>query len=179
MDTRPRNANGTFQKGQPPPVEANRKKGVANKITHDIREGAIAGFARHGSNGRGEGGFAGFCYYLAKKHPKAAARIVEKLLPLHVNGTGLAGAGASVVVNVQSIPSGSFLSAESIERLAAPGLTLEHQSTEPLVEPSDIEIIAQEEQPSPDPVAQLEAKLLEMGHDKLVELARVLNVGQR
>src|SRR5512132_703741 len=65
-----------------------RKKGTLNKLTADIRAGAISGFARHGSNGRGEGGFAGFCFYLAKKHPKAAARIVEKLLPLTVNANG-------------------------------------------------------------------------------------------
>src|SRR6478736_2044194 len=89
---RPRNPDGSFAKGgPPPPPSAHRKKGIANKITADIREGAIAGFARHGSNGRGEGGFAGFCFYLAKKHPKAAARIVEKILPMTVNGTGLTG----------------------------------------------------------------------------------------
>ena len=104
---------------------AHRKKGVANKITADIREGAIAGFARHGSNGRGEGGFAGFCFYLAKKHPKAAARIVEKLLPLQVNGTGLGGGPSINTVNIISVPTDTYLSAEDISRLHPPMQTIE------------------------------------------------------
>ena len=106
MDSRKRNPNGTFQKGQPPPVSAHRQNGVRNKITRDIKEGCIAGFARHGSNGRGEGGFAGFCYYLAKRHPKAAAKIVEKLLPLQVNGAGL---GGSMVSSVNIVSAGRHL----------------------------------------------------------------------
>ena len=65
MDTRKRRPNGTFEPGGKLPENARRAKGVANKITSDIRQGAISGFARHGSNGRGEGGFSGFCYYLA------------------------------------------------------------------------------------------------------------------
>ena len=101
-----------------------RKKGTLNKLTADIRAGAISGFARHGSNGRGEGGFAGFCFYLAKKHPKAAARIVEKLLPLNVNATGLSNPSISTV-NVISVPAGRFLSKEDMDRLQQPQLTID------------------------------------------------------
>jgi hypothetical protein len=125
MDSRPRNANGTFQKGQPPPVEANRKKGVPNKITKDIREGAIEGFTRHGSNGRGEGGFAGFCFYLAKKHPKAAAKIVEKLLPLNIHGQGF-GNRAIGQINIVSVPHGVQLTKADMDQLREPH-TIEHQ----------------------------------------------------
>jgi hypothetical protein len=123
MEERKRNPNGTFQKGQPSPEGARRKRGVINKITRDIREGAIEGFARHGSDGRGRDGFSGFCYYLAKKHPKAAAKIVEKLLPLTVNGN-LPGV-AAVSVNIVGVPPGNFLSHDDISRLTAPGL-IEH-----------------------------------------------------
>jgi hypothetical protein len=121
--------------------------GVANKITADIRAGAIAGFARHGSNGRGEGGFAGFCFFLARKHPKAAARIVEKLLPLTVNGTGVGGSHISAV-NIVSIPHGHFLDAAGIEKYRAPATLLEHEaqlelpagnSDQPEPEPSQVE----------------------------------------
>ena len=124
-DSRKRNPDGTFQKGQPPPVAAHRQRGMQNKITRDIKEGAIAGFARHGSNGRGEGGFAGFCYYLAKKHPKAAAKIVEKLLPMQINGSDL---GNSTIgsVNVISVPADHFLSAADIERLRPELPAIEH-----------------------------------------------------
>jgi hypothetical protein len=124
MDTRKRNTNGTFQKGQPPPKEAHRQRGVTNKITTDIKAGAIAGFARHGSNGRGEGGFAGFCYFLAKKHPKAAVRIIEKLLPLQVNASGM-GDNRITTVNVVSIPTDTFLSRDQIAQLQ-PRLALDH-----------------------------------------------------
>src|SRR6188768_2328650 len=122
MDDRPRTAGGKFAKGQPSPVNAGRKAGVQNKICRDIREGAIAGFTRHGSNGRGEGGFSGFCYYLAKKHPKTAARIVEKLLPLQVSGK----LGGTTVgqINIMSVPSDNFLSAADMARLRQPGLEL-------------------------------------------------------
>ena len=98
---------------------------MQNKITRDIRQGCIDGCARHGSNGRGEGGFAGYIFFLAKRHPKAACRVIEKLLPLQVNGNGLGGAVIGTI-NVQSIPSGSFLSSEDIRKIQQPQL-LEHE----------------------------------------------------
>ena len=142
MEQRERNPNGTFVKGGAPPEKARRAKGIQNKITRDIREGAIAGFSRHGSNGRGEGGFAGYCFYLAKRHPKAAAKIIEKILPMTVNGSGMDG-GVTVALNVQSIPSGSFLTSEAIGKLQ-PAL-LEHESL-PIVEtqtPEEARLLAE------------------------------------
>lgn len=124
MDQRPRSANGRFEKGQPSPVGARRKKGVQNKITRDIREGCIAGFARHGSNGRGEGGFAGYIYFLAKRHPKAACRVIEKLLPLTVNGTGLGNATIGTI-NVVAVPHDRYVSANDLAKLRP--LELEHE----------------------------------------------------
>jgi hypothetical protein len=183
MDQRQRNPNGTFQKGQPSPEGARRKKGVLNKLTADIRAGAIEGFARHGSNGRGEGGFSGFCFYLARKHPKAAARIVEKLLPLTVNANGT-GFGGPVIssVNIVSIPSDNYLSQADIERLRhqEPHVIDHAPRLEHLEEPAP----AEEPAPSETPIAQdvpqtaLEAKLLAMDHSQLLELAEALNVGK-
>jgi hypothetical protein len=136
MDTRKRRADGTFEPGGKLPENARRARGVQNKITRDIREGAIAGFARHGSNGRGEGGFAGFCFYLAKKHPKSAAKVIEKLLPLVVKGDGLGGANVAVQFNVTSVPSGSYLSQESIAQLRPEAPQIEHdESSAPTDEP--------------------------------------------
>lgn len=132
---RPRNANGTFGKGGPPPAaRAHRQRGVSNKITRDIRDGAIAGFARHGSNGRGEGGFAGYCFYLAKRHPKAAARLIEKLLPLTVNATGTTGHRIGTV-NVISVPVDHYLSAEDIARIRSAQPLIEHEQPAQLAEP--------------------------------------------
>lgn len=175
---RPRNIKGRFEKGQPPPTGARRKKGVPNKLTSDIRAGAIAGFARHGSNGRGEGGFAGFCFYLAKKHPKAAARIVEKLLPLNVNATGLGGPSINSI-KIVSIPSGEYLSHEAIAQMY-PQRTLDH-APQPVIEQAAQEIVSEPAPQLDAPKSELELtalkdKLLELGHEQLWELAKALNV---
>ena len=160
MEQRQRNPNGTFVKGGSPPEKARRAKGIQNKITRDIREGAIAGFARHGSNGRGEG-FSGFCYYLAKRHPKAAVRIIEKLLPLNINATA---AGASIhTVNIVSIPSGEHLTKDAIARLQQSQL-LEHEPqpspqleliAAPCDEPAAPDVIDEPStEPAPEPVQE-------------------------
>jgi len=57
-----------------------------NRITRDIRAGCIEGFARHGADGRGKDGFAGYIFFLAKRHPKAAAKIIERLLRAQRSG---------------------------------------------------------------------------------------------
>ena len=119
-EARPRSATGQFLKGQPSPEGVRRKAGSLNKITSDIKQGVIAGLARHGSNGRGEGGFAGFCFFLAKKHPKAAARIVEKLLPLQLNASGAGLVNSIGVVNIVSVPSDRYLGPEDLARARPP-----------------------------------------------------------
>ena len=142
-------------KGGAPPENARRKKGTLNKITRDIRDGAIAGFARHGSNGRGEGGFAGYCFYLAKRHPKAAARLIEKLLPLTVNANATGFSGPTIsTINVVSVPSGEYLSQEDIDRLNhqndphaidhAPAQIEHHATPAPEIEtPEDARLLAE------------------------------------
>jgi hypothetical protein len=173
MEQRQRNANGTFQKGQPSPEGARRKKGVLNKITADIKAGCISGFARHGSNGRGEGGFAGFCFYLAKKHPKAAARIVEKLLPLNVNGSGFPGAMINSV-RILSVPSGTHLSKEELQRLQEPHV-IDHEPERPeLLEapgPAPIELAQEIEAPSSE-----EAQMISELSTSIADLARRVEV---
>jgi hypothetical protein len=119
-----------------------------------IRRETIAGFARHGSNGRGEGGLAGFAFYLAKKHPKAAARLLEKVLPLQVNNSGFNPAPVSTI-NIVSIESGDYLSKEAIDRL-------QHQNTHTIDHaPAQLEHHAepapQETEPQPE-----EAQLAEL-----------------
>ncbi len=169
MDSRKRNANGTFQKGQPPPVEAHRKNGVRNKITRDIRQGCIDGFARHGSNGRGEGGFAGYIFFLAKRHPKAACRVIEKLLPLQVNGSGLGNAVIGTI-NVQSIPSGSFLSSEDIRKIQQPQL-LEHEPIDREAAPEFVEDAESDEVPEVVEPIEVEDTSVETGR-QIVKAAR-------
>ena len=109
---------GTFLPGHDPRrSKPDRRKGTVNKIPADIKKGCIEGFTAHGFDGRGLDGFPGYIRFLAGKHPKAAAKIVEKLLPLNITGTGLA---ASTIgsINVVSIPSGNFLTPEAIAQLS-------------------------------------------------------------
>ena len=46
--------------GQPVPVIPHRRKGIANKITRDIKHGVIEAAVRHGRDGKGAGGLIGF-----------------------------------------------------------------------------------------------------------------------
>lgn len=153
--------------------KARRKKGELNKITRDIKQGCIAGLARHGSNGRGEGGFEGFIFYLAKRHPKSVARIVEKLLPLNVNATGMSGA-AITSINIVSVPENHFVTPERLAAMRAPGHELaliehapapqldvisagapdESQIAEAATEPEPASEPAQEPAQEPDSVLQ-------------------------
>jgi hypothetical protein len=98
-------------------LQANhRLKGNPNKINADIKSGCIEGFAAHGLDGKGKLGFPGFIQYLAEKHPKSAARIVEKLLPLHVSGSGFQSSPVGQV-NVYSVPAGHFLKPGEMQQL--------------------------------------------------------------
>ena len=176
---RPRTALGRFAKGQPPPTGPRRRKGVPNKITSDIRRETIAGFARHGSNGRGEGGLAGFAFYLAKKHPKAAARLLEKVLPLTVNGSGLNPPPVSTI-RIIGIPSGEFLSREDIDRLQHQEThTIDHMPADhvPAIEhhnePAPVEEpIEQEFVPQTERERRLLAELEALTPEELLERAK-------
>jgi hypothetical protein len=63
--------------------------------------------------------------------------LLEKLLPLQVNGAGLAGSTIGTV-NVVSVPENHFLSAADIERVRA-GLPYEHvpEPVQSALEPSN------------------------------------------
>ena len=147
MEARARNPNGTFQKGAYDPTRARRVKGEANKITRDIKNGCIEGFAAHGLDGKGKLGFPGYIQFLAGKHPKAAVRIIEKLLPLQVNGQGF-GHSAIGSVNIVSIPSGVHLTRSELAQLQNPTPhVIDHvpQQETPALEPI--------EAPTPEPAA--------------------------
>jgi hypothetical protein len=94
------------RRGNPPGV--GRKFGSLNKVTSTIKEGVISGLAAQGYDGDGLGGFPGFIRFLAEQHPKAAARLVERLLPLNIHGE--VNSAPVAVVQVTSIPSGTFIS---------------------------------------------------------------------
>jgi hypothetical protein len=121
--------------------KSSRTRGIANKITRDIREGCIAGFAAHGLDGKGKLGFPGYIQFLATKHPKTASRLIEKLLPFVVNAPGFVSPTISTI-NVVSIPSGEYLSKETINHLQHQGShaidrvpALEHHT-----EPAPVEV---------------------------------------
>jgi hypothetical protein len=116
---------GTFLPGHDPrrSTPKARQKGQLNRIPQDIKRGCIEGLSAHGFDGKGLDGFPGFVRYLAAKHPKAAAKIVERLLPLNIHGSGLT---ASTIgsINIVSVPENRFLSPADIERYRG-GVSLE------------------------------------------------------
>jgi hypothetical protein len=71
---------------------------------------------RHGEDGKGKDGVSGYCYHLAKNHPKQFTSLLAKILPMQVNATGGNFIGA---VNIVSIPSESYLAPEDIARIKA------------------------------------------------------------
>jgi hypothetical protein len=95
-------------RGKPP-------RRVPNKLTQDLKQGIIDGAVRHGSNGKGAGGLSGYCYHLAKRHPKAYVSLLAKILPMQVSGN----IGHHIdSVNLIPVPYNRFVSGDDIARLA-------------------------------------------------------------
>ena len=67
---------GTFSATYQP-----RHRRTADKIPHAVKADVVAGLAKHGEDGKGKNGFRGYVTYLALKHPKQAAKLIERLLP--------------------------------------------------------------------------------------------------
>jgi hypothetical protein len=141
----------------------------------------ISASRRHGSDGKGKDGFPGFIFYLATKHPKAAARIVEKILPLTIKGDGLAGPSISTI-NVVSVPSGSFLTKEELAKFAPPSLreieqdiVREHTNEPPQLEhtsepqPTPPELLELLEQADAPVLAEVLQELLERKESELID----------
>ena len=123
---RPRGPDGKFVKGQPVPAQMpRRKKGVANRITRDIKYGLTEAAIRHGSNGRGKGGLVGFFQYLLLTDLRAFANLIGRLVPLQLNAD--VNGGGTVNISIASVPSGHFLSLEEARAAAGygPGGVLE------------------------------------------------------
>ena len=144
-----------------------------NRIPLDVKAGVIEGLAAHGEDGEGKGGFPGFVLYLARKHPKSAARLAERLLPPSVVVANNSSSGGHIhTVNIVSIPSGVHLSQEELARLNQPQLTIDHAPQledsgdvehEPLPESIAqlVEQIEQPPEPEPDPIMR---RALAMGY---------------
>jgi hypothetical protein len=153
---------GTFSATYQP-----KHRRTADKIPHNVKADVVAGLAKHGEDGKGKNGFRGYVTYLALKHPKQAAKLIERLLPPSVV---VASNPSSQVrsVNIVTVPSGVFLSAEEIRKAQSGSLLLEHepqseqieqleQLAELCEEPAAPEIVDEpplEPAEEPDPVLQ-------------------------
>jgi hypothetical protein len=122
--------NGLFKKGfdsrrdlsQVPP---RRKPGTPNAITRDLKRGIMDAAERHGADGKGKDGVSGYCFHLAKNHPKQFTSLLAKILPMQINASG---GNFIASVNIVSIPSESYLAPDDIARIKAQSApaTLEH-----------------------------------------------------
>jgi hypothetical protein len=136
-------------------------------LTADIRRDCIAGFAAHGLDGKGKFGFRGYMQFLATKHPKAAARLIEKILPFVVNGSGFNPAPVSTI-RIVGIESGEYLSREDIDRLQQQPQLFNHV---PAIEHHNAPAPEIEAKPEPR-LAALEAELNNLSYDELLARAR-------
>lgn len=125
-----------------------RVRGVQNKICRDLKVGLLDAAIAHGADGQGAGGLQGYLFMLAAEHKKTFAHLLAKLLPLQLTSDGAIG-GVSVSLNVTSVPSGSYLTEESIERLRQP-LQLDHAPVEQS-EPEQFDDIAGNDRHEPEP----------------------------
>jgi hypothetical protein len=152
----------------PPGAGPGRPAGGVNRITKDLKRGIIDAAVELGSDGCGTDGLQGYLRMCAQKYPKHYLALLGKLLPMQLNTDGLG--SVNVSFNVTSVPSGSFLTAESLERFSPEWPLLDH-------EPQHVE---QHEQQGPDqriepiePRSPEEARLLaELSNLSVEELMR-------
>jgi hypothetical protein len=109
------------QKHRPPPGKG-RVKGQPNFFTKDLRSAIM-----QAANNVGDGDRTGLVAYLedlARFHKKAFANLLGKALPLSISAD--VNSSSISEIRVISVPAGSFLSQDDVDRLATPGLQLEH-----------------------------------------------------
>lgn len=159
-----------------------KRKGQVAKVTRDLKQGILNGAIAHGYDGEGEGGLDGYLAMCAEKYPKHYMNLLGKLVPMQLN-TDVSGQRIGSI-NIVSIPSNHFLSAEDIARMRVSPPLLEHEHERPYdalstkVEIADEPEFDAAAEPEPEFVprspreAQMFAKLSAMSHDELLRLAK-------
>jgi hypothetical protein len=94
-----------------------RARGTANRITRDIKNGIIEAAVALGSDGKGKGGLVGYLKFLGKRHPKAFAQLLGKLMPLQVSTDGVGVALGPI--NIIAVPADRYLSSEDYREAPA------------------------------------------------------------
>jgi hypothetical protein len=155
---------GTFLPGHDPRRKrSHRPKGALNKIPDDIRRQCVEGLAAHGYDSKGLDGLPGYVRLLAEKHPKQAARIIEKILPLQINSHR---SGATIgEVRIISVPSGQFLSRAEMDLLRDPHM-IDH-------EPELLEAPPEPIEPEP-PIEEAQDGLEDLSVEELVMRAHAI-----
>jgi hypothetical protein len=69
-----------FEKGQPRPEGAGRKKGVQNKYTRDVKEALYEAGERYGSDGKGKDGLIGCMMRVIAHKPEAWMTAISKTM---------------------------------------------------------------------------------------------------
>ena len=146
-----------------------RAKGATDKISRDLKEGIIEGAVLHGYDGEGEGGLISYCHHLAERHPKAYCGLLAKILPYNVHAN--VGGARIGSVNILSVPTDHYLSAEDAERLRVPSRVEPGRTPLSLtVSPVPAEPVA----PQSPTEAQLQTALEALPAEKFEELARTV-----
>ena len=114
---------GTFSSTHQP-----KNRRTADRIPHNVKADVVAGLAAHGEDGNGKGGFRGFVKYLAGRHPKQAARLIERLLPPSVVVATAIRARRSRTINIVAVPARALSRLKKrCEKLQSGPMLLEHE----------------------------------------------------
>ena len=153
-----------------------RKKGSHNKVPYDLKRELVEAAAEVGFDGEGEQGLRGYLKHLAIRYPKCFANLLGKVLPINFTPDP----APCATINVIGIEPGRFLSKEEMQDLQqVEARTIDHVPVHSPGQENAMQPQTLEPAPEPSPrLTALEAKLLAMGHDELLELAEALNVGR-
>jgi hypothetical protein len=128
--TRRTNASATkFQKGHARIPNSGRPKGGRNRNTILLKDAIIKAAELVGEDGKGKGQLVGYLMSLARKEKPVFARLLERVLPLHLH--------------LQEAGQKSFTPAEAAQRLKERGLPVPESLLE-LAKSSQVALVANE-----------------------------------
>jgi hypothetical protein len=107
--------NGRFAPGNVP--LGHRRKGAYSRLTFDKRSVIQAAIERHGSDGEGTGGEAGYYDFLIRERPSDFNELHKRTIPPATKDSDADGRGTAPVFTIVPIQSGRFISTDGAQLL--------------------------------------------------------------
>jgi hypothetical protein len=109
-------------------------------FSKDLKACIIQAAARFGEDGQGKNGLNGYLFKCAAEHPVAYMNMLGRMIPVEMSGSMKLGINT---VNIVSIPSEHFLTADQAEALgpknssSSPKLVIDHKADEKVPSPEE------------------------------------------